>query len=104
MSLAALVPGTWPVLVAAICVGGTFMVITLAGMEAARCFGQGRAARLTAAMTAGFAAGQLLGPVAMFASGARSFEPLCLLAALGLACSVLLLRDPDAAVRSTQGR
>jgi MFS family permease len=103
MVLPALMPGIGAVLVASICVGGTFMVITLAGMEAARRFGRARAPRLMGAMTAGFAAGQLLGPLAMIASGMRSTEPLCLLAACGLAASVWLLRDPSAVSRSAHG-
>lgn len=101
--VAALMPGIWALLIAAVCVGGTFMVITLAGMEAARRFGAAHAPHLMAAMTAGFAAGQLLGPLAMIAAGARSAEPLCLAAALGLAASVWLLRDPSTVRRFPQG-
>jgi MFS family permease len=48
---------------AAVCVGGTFMVITMAAMrEAQRLAGAG-APRLMAAMTTAFALGQLAGPI-----------------------------------------
>ena len=50
-------------LVAAICIGGTFMVLTMAGMQEARRVAGNAAPRLMAAMTAAFALGQLLGPV-----------------------------------------
>ena len=46
------------------CVGGTFMVITMVGMkEAHRLAGPADAGRHIAAMTAAFAAGQIIGPV-----------------------------------------
>jgi hypothetical protein len=48
---------------AAICVGGTFVVVTLVGMQEARRVAGRQAARLMAAMTAAFAAGQILGPL-----------------------------------------
>jgi len=50
------------VLLGAACVGGTFMVITLAGMLEAR-RQAASAGTLMAAMTAAFASGQLLGPL-----------------------------------------
>jgi len=57
-------------LLAAMCVGGTFMVITMAGMQQARRLAGAAAPRLMAAMTTAFALGQLAGPiiVAMAAS------------------------------------
>ena len=50
---------------AAVCVGGTFMVITMAGMQEARRVGGPHAQPYIAAMTTAFAAGQILGPVAI---------------------------------------
>lgn len=51
-------------LIAASCVGGTFMVITMVGLQEAQArAGQAGAKRQMAAMTASFALGQLLGPV-----------------------------------------
>jgi ABC-type branched-subunit amino acid transport system permease subunit len=48
------------IIVSAICVGGTFMVITMAGMQEARRIAAQSAPRLMAAMTAAFAAASLL--------------------------------------------
>jgi hypothetical protein len=49
-------------LVSAVCVGGTFMVVTMAGLQEARRVAGEAAPRLMAAMTAAFALGQLIGP------------------------------------------
>jgi MFS family permease len=49
-------------LLCAICVGGTFMVTTMAGIQEARRVSGASAPRLIAAMTAAFAVGQLVGP------------------------------------------
>ncbi len=51
------------VILAALLVGGTFMVITQAGMLAARRLAGASAPRAAALMTAAFAAGQILGPL-----------------------------------------
>jgi MFS family permease len=52
-------PGIAGIMVCALCVGMTFMVITMVGLqEARRLFGAG----VLAAMTAAFAAGQIAGP------------------------------------------
>jgi MFS family permease len=56
-------PGIGGILVAALCVGGSFMVVTMAGMQEALRVAGAQAARLMAAMTAAFATGQILGPV-----------------------------------------
>ncbi len=62
--LPALWPGLLSVVVGGICVGGTFMVITMLGMkEAHRLAGNGQSQRLVAAMTAAFALGQIIAPV-----------------------------------------
>ena len=58
------VPGIAGVLTAALLVGGTFMVITMAGMQEARQVG---GPALMAAMTAAFATGQIAGPLAVSA-------------------------------------
>jgi MFS family permease len=49
-------------LVCAVCVGGTFMVVTMAGIQEARRVAPMAAPRLIAVMTAAFALGQLVGP------------------------------------------
>ena len=57
------VRGLAGILVAALCVGGSFMVVTMTGMQEALQVAGPHAARLMAAMTAAFATGQILGPV-----------------------------------------
>lgn len=59
----ALAPGLGAIVIAAVCVGGTFMVITMLAMQEAQAVGGSRARHLMAAMTASFAAGQLAGPI-----------------------------------------
>lgn len=60
VALPVLAHGLVALLLAALCVGGTFMVMTMAGMQEARAAG---GATLIAAMTASFAAGQMAGPL-----------------------------------------
>jgi len=57
------VHGLAGILIAALCVGGSFMVVTMTGMQEALRVAGAHAARLMAAMTAAFATGQILGPV-----------------------------------------
>jgi len=57
------IPGIGGILVAALCVGGSFMVVTMASMQEALQVAGAQAARLMAVMTAAFATGQILGPV-----------------------------------------
>jgi hypothetical protein len=80
-------------LTAAICVGGTFMVMTMAGFQEARRLSSGSPTRLIAAMTAAFAFGQLAGPVAvaLSPSGSSTFVLPSMAAALLLACSAVAL-------------
>jgi MFS family permease len=63
-----LLPGTAGIALAALCVGSTFVVITLVALQEGGRVGGGP---LMAAMTAGFAAGQIAGPafVSLFAQG-----------------------------------
>jgi len=58
-------------LFAAIAIGGTFMLITMAGMQEARRIAGNAAGRLIAAMTAAFALGQLLGPLVVSVLSSR---------------------------------
>lgn len=64
MAAPALLDSLGATALAALLVGGTFVVITQAGMQAARRSAGGNAARAAAAMTAAFALGQILGPLA----------------------------------------
>jgi MFS family permease len=56
------VPGMAGILIGSLCVGATFVVVTLVGMQEARVVAGPHSARLMAAMTAAFAAGQIAGP------------------------------------------
>lgn len=94
MAAGVLLPVLWPSLVAiaiaAICIGGTFMVITMLGMQEAQAMGGASHARqLMAALTAAFAAGQLAGPI--FFSLTHTYFSANLGFALILACAGLVL-------------
>jgi predicted MFS family arabinose efflux permease len=59
-------------LLCALCVGGTFMVVTMTGIQEGRRVAGGSAPRLIAAMTAAFAVGQLVGPYTVTSLGASA--------------------------------
>ena len=91
--LSVFVPGLAGILLAALLVGGTFMVTTMAGMQEAREVAGPDAARLMAAMTAAFALGQIAGPVVvsrMIGAGGNFAVPLLTAGAL-LAASAYAL-------------
>jgi predicted MFS family arabinose efflux permease len=88
-----LVSGLAGILIAALLVGGTFMVVTMAGMQEARTVAGSHARALMAAMTSAFAAGQILGPLAV--SFMSSYAPALVLAAAMLALSTLLLHKKE---------
>jgi predicted MFS family arabinose efflux permease len=84
------------ILVSALCVGATFMVVTMAGIEHARVAAASSAPRLIAAMTAAFAFGQLVGPLTLRASeagGVALLWPSAFAAAALVASSFALLRS-----------
>ena len=90
--------GIGGIVCAGVLVGGTFMVVTMAGMQEARRV-RGAAARpLMAAMTSAFAAGQIAGPLLVSALAARgaSYAPTLAIAAVGLlaACPLLPRTEP----------
>ena len=91
MALGVAAPVFWPgiggIVLAAFCVGGTFVVFTLVGLQDARSVAGAGAPRLMAAMTAAFALGQILGPlsVSFLVSAGGSIS-----AALLAACAVLV--------------
>jgi predicted MFS family arabinose efflux permease len=72
VALPAVQTSLFSIIVSAICVGGTFMVITMAGMQEARRIAVQSAPRLMAAMTAAFAAGQLVGPLTLTAANSAA--------------------------------
>jgi MFS family permease len=77
-------------LFAALCVGGTFMVITMAGIQEAQRLGGAGSARVVALYTAAFALGQIVGPLTVNLFNGALLLP-SLLAALALAASSLAL-------------
>jgi MFS family permease len=85
-----LVPGLAGILAAAVLVGGTFMVITMAGLQEARAFG---GPPLMAAMTASFAVGQIAGPlvVSYLVQRPHGFAASLAIAAVALVASALAL-------------
>ncbi|NLC34887.1 MAG: YbfB/YjiJ family MFS transporter [Alcaligenaceae bacterium] len=85
----AVVPGLGSIITAALCVGGTFMVVTMLGMQQAHNSGGPRARVLIANLTAAFAMGQLAGPVLF--SLANKHLGVTLDSSLYLACAALLL-------------
>ncbi|MEB2400752.1 MAG: YbfB/YjiJ family MFS transporter [Alcaligenaceae bacterium] len=81
-------PGIASIALAALCVGGTFMVVTLLGLQEAHAVGGRHAQKLIAALTAAFALGQLAGP-AVFSLG-NAWLGLSLESSLALAATALL--------------
>jgi hypothetical protein len=95
-------------LFSAVCIGGTFMVITMAGMQEAQRLAAPSAGRLMAAMTAAFAVGQLLGPLSVTAAAGTSAHvlvvPSAIAAAMLLAGAAALAWRRDARRESTNPR
>ena len=77
-------------LFSALCVGGTFMVITMAGIQEARRLGGAQAPRLIATYTAAFALGQIIGPLTVSLFHGSLMLP-SIIAALALAASSITL-------------
>jgi len=94
-------PGIAATLLAALGVGGTFMVVTMLGMQEAREVGGAAATGLMAAMTSAFALGQIAGPLAAnYLHGADgNFS-----AALLVACGALVISAAVLASVSRPGR
>ena len=63
VAIPVLLPGIAGIVISALCVGGTFLVATMTGMQEARTLAPEHASRLMAAMTAAFGMGQILGPL-----------------------------------------
>jgi MFS family permease len=80
-------------LLSAICVGGTFMIITMAGIKEALRLGGAPASLAVGVMTSAFAVGQILGPltVSLLAGSGRGFTIASLLAVFGLVASNYVL-------------
>jgi MFS family permease len=88
-----LLPGITGIAISACCVGGTFMVATMTGMQEARLLAPEHASRLMAAMTAAFGMGQICGPllVSVVAERQNGMNALLIAAALMLLASAVVL-------------
>jgi hypothetical protein len=94
-----LAPALWvnvpTLLFSALCVGGTFVIITMAAIKEALRLGGVPASQAVAVMTAAFGAGQIAGPltVSLLARSDHAFAWASTIAALGLVVSngVLML-------------
>lgn len=105
MAVGVLLPSVWTslasVVIAAFFVGGTFMVITMLGLQEASVRAQGNATAVLGKMTAGFALGQLMGPVVSAIIGAfvldysTALSLASALSATGLLVSAFYLRYLD---------
>jgi MFS family permease len=93
----AVIPSLVGVLIAAVLVGGTFMVITMAGMQEARRVAGADAPVLMGAMTSAFAAGQIIGPLSVSVIVDRQGD---FSAALVFACGLLAFSATALAVKS----
>ena len=101
MALGVVIPlivgGLPGIMIAALLVGGTFMVITMAGMQDARRVAGPQARALMAAMTSAFALGQILGPVivSLLVQSTGGFAPALVLAASMLVLSAISLQRKE---------
>ncbi len=105
MAAGTALPALWPsaltVLLSATLVGGTFMVITMAGLQEARARASAQATRLLGQMTAAFAIGQIAGPIASallglgFAGAMDGIRVALVVATLVLVASALWLLRPE---------
>ncbi len=79
--------------ISAVCVGGTFMVMTMATVQEARRISSGNPTKLIAALTAAFALGQLAGPavLGLLPPSENGFALPSAVAAALLVCSALAL-------------
>ena len=97
--LPVLAPDMAGILLAALCVGGTFMVATSAGLQEARRLSPHDPAKLMAKLTVAFASGQILGPVCVSLAppDPHSLDFLLAVSAVLLVASgIYLLRMRDA--------
>ena len=114
MALGVLLPAVWTslasVTLAALLVGGTFMVITMVGMQEARARAEGQATRVLGRMTAGFALGQLAGPLVsagiarLTATEAAGLHVALALSALGLLGSAAWLWKTNSHIAHRKGK
>ncbi len=67
MAIGVITPAVWPgltgILLSALCVGGTFVAVTLIAMQHAQAVSKSEAPTMMARLTTAYAAGQILGPI-----------------------------------------
>jgi predicted MFS family arabinose efflux permease len=93
-------------LLSAVCVGGTFMIITMAGIKEVLRHGGAPASVAVGVMTAAFGAGQIVGPltVSLLARSGHAFALASLIAVIGLVasnCALLYFSGGPAERRAT---
>lgn len=93
IALPAIWPGLVAIMLAALAVGGTFMIVTMVGLQEARAAGGVHATRLMAAITAAFGLGQILGPllVSALVGHGLGLSPALLVASAALAAGAVAL-------------
>ena len=103
VAIPAVSPDIGGIVVSALCVGGTFMVATMAGMQEARRVAPDNPSGLMAAMTAAFAIGQILGPVlvSIVAGDPRGMEVTLSAASVVLIIGALVLLSGKRNARPT---
>jgi predicted MFS family arabinose efflux permease len=91
-------------LIAALCVGGTFMVITMAGIKELLRIDAPQAARGVGMMTAAFATGQIAGPltVSLFAGSSNAVALSSIIAASSLVIGNLVLLTDRSGLNTTR--
>lgn len=94
MAVGTFLPAVWQslpsLMLSALLVGGTFMVVTMAGLQLAS--GMNKSYNLPALMTASFALGQLLGPfITLLGSGQASWQALLPISSLALIIGAVLI-------------
>lgn len=110
MALGVSAPLVWPtiggIMIAALLVGGTFMVNTMSGLQEAQIVGGPQATSLMAVMTAAFATGQIGGPLLVtYTVGIHGdFSRALLIACLLLVVSAGSLARSRPSVSSTSGK
>ena len=85
------VQSLWAVALSAVCVGGTFMIATMAGLQLAREARPDNPTPLLARMTTAFAAGQIAGPLLVRVLGSGRWAGWDALGWAGALATVLLL-------------
>ena len=103
MAAGVAIPVVWSgiggIVISALCVGGTFVVATMAGVQEGRRVAAGNATSLIAAMTTAFAVGQILGPLIVSAVAEKTWGM-----DFSLISAALVLLAGAVSLRETRGK